>query len=370
MKGNCIKFSALVLLVCLLSGSLAFGGLFSKKNRKSGNPSDAQRVESQKAPAAPSAPAAPATPAAPPSKARIQFDVNSHDFGDVAPDSQNNCKFKFKNVGTETLKIDHMQGTCKCTVPDLAKKEYQPGESGEISVDFHAPKFQGDTSQHVIVFSNDSEKPRAELEIKAHVKLAVQVTPETLNLSIVDANAGAVPVTIQSMDNEAFAITKIEATGNVVSFKFDPNNISTKHVLQPIINTTYLRNNLIGAVNFTINHPKCKEVRLQWTCLREFEASPSVIILRNAEVGEVQKRSIFLTSNYNQPIEIESVTSDKGIVKVTNQVKTENRYQFDVDITPPAKEGQLRVFSDTLHIKIKGKEEIQIPCRGFYKIGQ
>jgi len=104
--------------------------------------------------------------------------------------------------------------------------------------------------------------------------------------------------------------------------------------------------------------------------MKEFEASPSVIIIRNAEAGEVQKRSIFLTSNYNQPIEIESAVSDKGLVKVTNQVKTENRFQFDVDIVPPAREGQLRVFSDTLRIKIKGKEEIAIPCRGFYKINQ
>jgi hypothetical protein len=103
--------------------------------------------------------------------------------------------------------------------------------------------------------------------------------------------------------------------------------------------------------------------------MKEFDTSPSVIILRNAQAGEVQQRSIFLTSNYNEPIEVESVKSDKGIVKVINQVKTENRFQFDVEITPPAKEGQLRVFSDTLHIKLKGKDEINIACRGFYKIG-
>jgi hypothetical protein len=364
MNSRSLRFSVIAVTFCFIS-SAALAGLFGNKE-KSKNVKDTK-------PTAPAAAevkkeAAKETKAAL-SKARIQFDANTHDFGELAPDAQVECKFKFKNTGEDVLKIDHMQGTCKCTVPDLAKKEYAAGESGEITVQFHAPKYQGQTSQHIIVFSNDAQNPRAELEIKAYVKLAVQVSPENLNLSLLDANQGAEPITLTASDGEKFAITKIESLGNAVTFNFDPNNYTDRHVLKPIVNTAYLRNNLVGTVTFTINHPKCKDVRLQWNCMKEFDASPSVIIIRNAEVGDVQKRSIFLTSNYNQPIVIESVKSDKGIVKVINQVQTENRFQFDVEITPPAKEGQLRVFSDTLHIMIKGKEEINIPCRGFYKIG-
>lgn len=364
MNSRRYNFLTIALIVCLIS-SLSFAGLFGNKDKAKDKKDIKQpapaKVETAKPVQAPAPAAA--------SKAKIQFEVSSHDFGELAPDSKVECKFKFKNVGQDTLLIDHLQGTCKCTVPDLAKKDYAPGESGEISVQFHAPKYQGATSQHIIVFSNDAQTPRAELEIKAYVKLAVQITPENLNLSLIDANQGAEPVTITATDNEKFAITKIESLGNVIAFKFDPNDYSAKHTLKPIINTAYLRNNLTGAVIFTINHPKCKDLRLQWNCMKEFEASPSVIIIRNADVGDIQKRSIFLTSNYNEPITIDSVKSDKGIVKVINQVQTENRFQFDVEITPPAKEGQLRVFSDTLHIKIKGKDEINIPCRGFYKIG-
>jgi len=370
MKGIGFKFLAVLAVFCLFTSTTQ--AFFGKKDK----PKEPKQSSAATAPAAkqtetppPPAEQKAQTPAVP-SKARIKFETSEYDFGEVAPDSINNCIFKFTSTGEETLKIDHMQGTCKCTVPELAKKDYAPGESGEIKVEFHAPRYQGPTSQHVIVFSNDGEKPRAELEIKAYVKLAVSVMPESLNLSLLDPNAGTMPITIASNDGERFAITKTESQGNTIKFEIDPNNISDKHILKPIVNTAALRNNLMGSVIFTINHPKCKEVRLQWTCMKEFEASPSVIIIRNAEAGEVQKRSIFLTSNYNQPIEIESAVSDKGLVKVTNQVKTENRFQFDVDIVPPAREGQLRVFSDTLRIKIKGKEEIAIPCRGFYKINQ
>lgn len=362
MNGRTFNFLVIALVFSFILGtSTPANAFFGKKDKT---------PVTKEPPAAPRPEQHQQQSAVPASNARIQFDSNVHDFGTIPPDSMNDCKFTFKNVGTEILKIERMQGTCKCTVPELAKKEYAPGESGEITVQFHAPKYQGDTSQHITVFSNDSEKPRAELEIKAYIKLAVEIKPENLTLSLIDPNAGAEPITLVSTDNERFAITKIESTGNVVSIDFDPNNISDKHVLKPVINTTYLRNNLMGAISITVNHPKCKDLRIQWSCLKEFEASPSVIILRNADPGEIQKRSIYLISNYNQPIEIESVKSDKDIIKVTNQVKTENRFQFDVDIVPPAKEGQLRVFSDTLHIKIKGRDEISIPCRGFYKAGK
>jgi hypothetical protein len=361
MNGRSFRFLAIAAVICLIS-SISLAGLFGNKEKAK---KDAPKPAPAKVEVKKEVKEAPAVV----SKARIQFDSNTHDFGELAPDVRVECKYKFTNVGQDVLKIDHLQGTCKCTVPDLAKKEYAPGESGEITVEFHAPKYQGPTSQHITVFSNDAQNPRAELELKAYVKLAVQISPENLNLSLIDANQGAGPITLTATDGEKFAITKIESLGNVITFDFDPNNYTEKHVLKPIINTAYLRNNLVGAATFTINHPKCKDVRLQWNCMKEFEASPSVIIIRNAEAGDIQKRSIFLTSNYNQPIEIESVKSDKGIVKVINQVQTENRFQFDVEIAPPAKEGQLRVFSDTLHIKIKGKEEINIHCRGFYKIG-
>ncbi len=305
----------------------------------------------------------------PPSNARIKFDALSHDFGKIGPETNNVCKFKFTNVGKDVLKIDHLQGSCKCTVPDLQKKEYAPGESGEITVQFHSPKFQGDTSQHVMVFSNDPNDPRAELEIKAYVQLLVQVTPDPMTLSLVAPNGGASPIMITSLDGEKFAVTKVESFGNVISMSLDPNKIADKHIFNPVVDINNLRKNLNGAVLFTITHTRCSEIRMPYSCLKEYAATPSVLIVRNAVVGEIQKRTIYLTSNYNQPIEIESVSSEKDVIKVINQKQTENSFEFDIEIAPPLPEAKSRVFSDNLRIKIKGKQQIDVACRGFYKAG-
>ena len=301
----------------------------------------------------------------------LKFDKMVHDFCDVSPDSVNTCTFGFTNTGPGALEITQIKGTCKCTVPALLKTDYAPGESSEVSVQFHAPTYQGPTSQNIFVFSNDPENPKIELTVQAHVQSQVRVTPETMSLSLVDANnAGAVAITLKSLDNEQFAITSINSEGSVFTIDFDPNFISDTHTLYPKVNIENLRRSLGGYITMGINHPACKSVRVQYTCMREFEASPSVIIIRDAVIGEVQKRTIYLTSNYNQPIEIESIASDKGIVKVSAQEQTESRFKIDVDMIPPPKEGSSRVFSDTLHIKIKNKEQLDIPCRGFYKMGQ
>jgi hypothetical protein len=302
-----------------------------------------------------------------PSGAIIKFEKAVHDFGKVPPDSQNECNFVFTNVGTGTLEITGTKGTCKCTVPDLQKKSYAPGESGTLKVSFHAPKFQGATAQNVFVFTNDPNNAKAELEIKAFVQAQVQVEPEKLNLSLVAANGGAKDITLKSIDNENYAITKITSEGNVFKVDFDPNEVSQTHILKPKVNIENLKRYLGGAIMIELNHPTCKTVKVDYVCMREFEASPSAIIVRDAVEKEAQKRTIYLISNYNEKIAIESAVSEKGIVKVLSQKETENRFEFEVEITPPAREGRLRVFADTLRIKIKDKEQIDVPCRGFYK---
>ena len=302
---------------------------------------------------------------------KISFKEVTHDFGDVIPDGYSNCTFKFSNTGQSTLNITKTKGTCKCTVPKLKKKEYAPGESGEITVRFHAPKYNGKTSQHIFVSSDDPDNPKVELTIKANVKTYVKADPDIMTLSLVEANAGAGAITVSSIDGEKFAITKIDTGKNeAISIDFDPANIAQVHVLEPKIDSEKLKRRLNGAIVITVNHTKTKSLRVSYNCMKEFEASPSSLILRNAKPGVVQKRQVYLTSNYNQDIEIESVTTDKGIVKVVGQNKTENRFEFDVEITPPDKTGKMRYFSDVLRIKIKNKAAIVINCRGFYGFGK
>ena len=69
---------------------------------------------------------------------RIIFEKVSHDFGHVSLGSINFCEFKFTNTGNAILKIEEIQEACSCTVHDLKKTEYAPGESGIVTVGYAA----------------------------------------------------------------------------------------------------------------------------------------------------------------------------------------------------------------------------------------
>ncbi len=60
---------------------------------------------------------------------KISFEQTVCDLGQVGLGTKNSCEFKFKNTGQGPLKITNVKSTCGCTVAQLEKKEYAPGES-------------------------------------------------------------------------------------------------------------------------------------------------------------------------------------------------------------------------------------------------
>ena len=297
----------------------------------------------------------------------IKFNSMVHDFGQVDQDSYNNAVFEFSNAGDGTLKIVRTKGTCKCTVPNLKKKEYAPGESGQLKVKFHAPKTAGKTSQHIMVFSNDKKSPKVELTIKAEVVARVEVSPKRLSFSLVKPNAGAKKIRIKSLDGKAFSITGFKSRNNVVTAKFDPTETNTEFVLEPKVDMEKLRKNLNGSVEIALTHPGNRAARIRFSTPAEFETTPATIIIRNAIAGEQINRQITIISNYDKNIELKSVSSKSGFAKMVGEEKTKNRFTINLVITPPEPgKTKLRVFSDVINIKLKGGKQIDVSCRGFY----
>jgi hypothetical protein len=108
-------------------------------------------------------------------------------------------------------------------------------------------------------------------------------------------------------------------------------------------------------------------VAIPFSLLARFAVEPRSIIAMNARANEPIKREFYVMNNYNEPFEIESVTSQRGIVKVIKEEKIDNyRYKFEVEMTPPAAEDNIRIFMDTLYVSIKGGEKLTVQCRGFY----
>ncbi len=74
---------------------------------------------------------------------RITFEKVIYDFGEIGPETNSLCEFKFTNTGNGILKITEVEKTCGCTPFTLAKKEYAPGESGVLKVEYQSNQKPG-----------------------------------------------------------------------------------------------------------------------------------------------------------------------------------------------------------------------------------
>src|SRR5690242_12814806 len=64
--------------------------------------------------------------------AELKWDNPEQTFTVKSTDRTLVAKYRFTNSGTGPVTIDAVRTSCGCTTASLAKKEYQPGESGEI----------------------------------------------------------------------------------------------------------------------------------------------------------------------------------------------------------------------------------------------
>jgi hypothetical protein len=312
--------------------------------------------------AEPNAPAS--EPNGPPPKITVEQPI--YDFGYISPGSKNTCEFKFQNNGVGKLIISEITKTCGCTVPTLDKKEYAPGESGAIKVEYHADQGAGIRTRHLYILSNDPVNPRVDLTIKAAIVQKVISEPERIEYTLKGAKACLAEITIKSVDDKPFAITKFESTSDAVTATFDPNQKETKFTLQAKLNPQKMATNTSGRIEIVITHPDCTSVTIPFSILSRFRADPPSINVLNSEPGKVVKKELWILDNYEQDFEIASINVSQGIIKVLGQEKMGNRYKIDLEITPPPAQNTARMFTDALTITTKDGEVINVACRGFY----
>jgi len=297
----------------------------------------------------------------------ITFEKVVYDFGEIGPKSSNSCEFKFTNTGVGLLKIGEIETCCGFSGKLKGnKRDYAPGESGTVIVTFSAGRFRGKLTKYQHVNSNDKARPRIRLTVKAEIVPKVRYQPERLNLLLKDANAGCPEITLTSLDNQPFAIKQFKSTANSITADFNPSVQKTKFVLQPKVDLEILQRALNGSISISLTHPECPTVTIPYSTLSRFKTTPPSIIVLRAEPQKPIKRKVWILNNYNEDFEVESASSEKGIIKVLSQEEIRGGYQFELEITPPAVEGKSRLFTDVFFVNIKGGDKVLISCRGFY----
>jgi len=102
---------------------------------------------------------------------KLKFEQTELDFGELEAGKTVDLVFKFKNIGEETLTIKNVAASCGCTATKLEKREYKPGEAGEIPVKFFSQGYNGKIIKTITVSSSDKENVYTRLKVKGLVKL-------------------------------------------------------------------------------------------------------------------------------------------------------------------------------------------------------
>ena len=100
-------------------------------------------------------------------QAEIKFEVTTIDYGEVEFESDGKRVFKFKNVGTAQLIFKRISSSCGCTIPKKPEKPIEPGDSGEIEVEYDTKRV-GIFMKAISVVSN-SKNSSIVLRIKGEV---------------------------------------------------------------------------------------------------------------------------------------------------------------------------------------------------------
>ena len=100
-------------------------------------------------------------------QSEIKFEATTIDYGEVEFESDGKRVFKFKNVGTAPLIFKRISSSCGCTIPKKPEKPIEPGNSGEIEVEYDTKRV-GIFMKAISVVSN-SKNSSIILRIKGEV---------------------------------------------------------------------------------------------------------------------------------------------------------------------------------------------------------
>jgi hypothetical protein len=137
-------------------------------------------------------------------------------------DKQVVARFRFTNVGTMPVTINDVHTSCGCTTAALQKKQYAPGESGEIDATFQIAGRTGHQEKAIYVTTSSALLNPTVLRLKVDIPEALTIEPQLVMWRVGEPPQ---PKTIR-------IVVSNEYPGKIVSV--EPDNQSVKLDLREI----------------------------------------------------------------------------------------------------------------------------------------
>ena len=111
---------------------------------------------------------------------RVEVDDPVHDFGTVEQGTVVEHVFKLRNTGRAALRVDHVKGTCACTVGVATGEAIVPGDEAWVTVQLDTGRLAGHTTKTATIYTNDPATPTVPVTLTGAVLVDVVVRPTPL----------------------------------------------------------------------------------------------------------------------------------------------------------------------------------------------
>lgn len=186
------------------------------------------------------------------------FKKTKHNFGTVARAAKTEHVFTFKNTTKETIEIQHIAVSCRCTLPTIETKVVKPGEIGKIRAAFQTRLFVGQRGASLTVsMKKGNNYSSTILRVDGYIRQDVVVHPPSIQFpKVLSANGGKTAVRILYAGRNDWKINKVSS--GIKGLKLNLKETKRQHgrveyLLEADLPKDMPNGQLMGIVNLETN---------------------------------------------------------------------------------------------------------------------
>ena len=285
-------------------------------------------------------------------KGNLVFSSKTQDAGEIFDQDDVKLSYLFRNTGAGPLTITQVKTSCGCTVPELAKKTYMPGETGTLEVTFDPKGKSGTIARNITVFTDSETTPSETLIVRALVKPIVVMDPKIVPFEAVEKGQSATKefkiygrtddfkVTRATVGNPEVFDVEVEDMGeteykgetlrmSIVRVTVRPNARPDNHRADVTIRTNDERRSIMSGTVIA-------------RVLGDLKLDPVRVTMGRMIVGDTFEKEFHVVSKSGKPFALESVAfntialESETTFEPTNEEKTDWIVKISGTVVAPA----------------------------------
>ncbi len=285
--------------------------------------------------------------------ARAVVDEPVYDFGTAEQGQVIEQIFRVRNTGGESLRIDHVKGTCACTVGVASGDPIAPGDATSVIVRLDTARLSGRTTKTVTVYTNDPAGMPLTVTLTGQVLTDLVITPTPLYLGHV--RRGTVVrrslTVVAGRPGPPALVTAVEATNPHVRSWIE--SAADDHGQQVVVeldgDLPVGRFNADLVLRTTSERQPQVTVRVLGTIEGDIAVLPPQVTFALAEGEAASTREVYIRNRSERPITVTKVTVPQAVTYDLTTIEDGVEYQLNLrlrDGLPPGKiEGNVEIFT-------------------------